>query len=271
MVIAFDVNDKAILIGCRETAGPRLWCWPLLPQHLTSPSLSGELRLLAPGAYDSQLDAIHRLHKVINSVCNHPTTLPRQPTELSACAALLERLGYTRAMDAMGLQYKIEFQYDTTAFMVTAFSKGGRLPFDPCQINLPLIPALVAFYHKCLQFLVKHMWLDTIKAGNCEMFAGLSYSNVAHYCPDSNEMILGHLAQTQQTVQSTKSQSTPYSSPPQTIKFPMPLAKALQEVFLHAYPISKVYADDTGWFPVRACLGNQYVMIAYHTDENLVL
>jgi hypothetical protein len=42
LVIVFDVNDKAILIGWRETTGPQLWCWPLLPQHLTSPSIAGE-------------------------------------------------------------------------------------------------------------------------------------------------------------------------------------------------------------------------------------
>ncbi len=135
------------------------------------PSLAGELRLLAPSAHDSQLDAINRLRNVINSVCNHPTTLPQQPTQLSACAALLERLGNTRALDAMGLQYKIEFQYDTIAFMVMASSKGGHLPFDPHQIDLPSIPALVAFYHACLGFLVKDKWLDVIKAGNFDMFA----------------------------------------------------------------------------------------------------
>jgi hypothetical protein len=52
----------------------------------------------------------------------------------------------------------------------------------------------------------------------------------------------------------------------------MPLAdEALQEVFLHIYPISKLYTDDTGCFPIRARSGNQYVMIAYHTDRNLIL
>jgi hypothetical protein len=45
----------------------------------------------------------------------------------------------------------------------------------------------------------------------------------------------------------------------------------LQEVFLHVYPISKLYTDDTGQFPTQACLGNQYVKIAYHTDGNLIL
>jgi hypothetical protein len=67
----------------------------------------------------------------------------------------------------MGLQYKIEFQYDTTAFTVMASSKGGRLPFDP-QIDLTLISALVAFYQACLGFPVRDTWLNAIKAGNCE-------------------------------------------------------------------------------------------------------
>jgi hypothetical protein len=148
----------------------------------------------------TQLDTIHKLQNIITSVLACPTTLLRQPMQHSACAALLERLGNTRAMDAMGTQYKIEFQYDTTAFTVRASSKGGRLCFDPHQIDLPSIPALVALYHACLGFPVKDMLLDTIKEGNCDMFAGLTYSSVAHYCPNSDETILNHLAQTQQNV-----------------------------------------------------------------------
>ncbi len=49
------------------------------------------------------------------------------------------------------------------------------------------------------------------------------------------------------------------------------MAKALQDVFLCVYPISKLYTDDTGRFPIWACLGNQYVMIVYHTDSNIIL
>jgi hypothetical protein len=187
LVIMFDVNDKAILMGWRETTGLLLWCWPLLPQHLTSLSLARELRLLAPGTQASQLDAIDRLRNIINSVCHHPTTLLWQPMQLSVCLALLEGLGNISDMDATGIHYKIKFQYDVTAFTVMASSKGGRLPFDPRQLDLPLIPALVAFYHACLGYLVKDTWLDAIKVGNCDLFASLSYSNVARYCPNSDE------------------------------------------------------------------------------------
>jgi hypothetical protein len=68
--------------------------------------------------------------------------------QLSARAALLEQLGNTSATDATGIHYKINFQFDTTAFTVMASSKGRRLPFDPCQIDLPSIPALVAFCYR---------------------------------------------------------------------------------------------------------------------------
>jgi hypothetical protein len=75
----------------------------------------------------------------------------------------------------------------------------------------------------------------------------------------------------QQNVPLTKPQLTPRASPPLTIESPTLLAEASQEVFLRVYPISKLYTDDTGWFPIWACLGNQYVMIACHTDGNLIL
>jgi hypothetical protein len=59
--------------------------------------------------------------------------------------------------------------------MVTAPYKGGHYPFDPCWIELPYIPALVAFYHACLVFPVKVSWLETIKVGNYDSFARLTY------------------------------------------------------------------------------------------------
>ncbi len=213
LVIAFDENGKAILVGWRETTGPWLWRRPLLPQQPTSPNLSVEPRQLTPYAHDTQLDAIHRLCNGIASVNVCPTTLPRQPMQHSACTALLERLGYTRATDATGTQYKIEFQYNTTVFTVMASSKGGRLPFDPHQIDLPSIPMLVAIYHACLGFPVKDTRLDAIKAGNCDKFTGLTYLNMACYCPNSDETILRYLAQTQQNVRSIKPQSTPRIRP----------------------------------------------------------
>ena len=41
------------------------------------------------------------------------------------------------------------------------------------------------------------------------------------------------------------------------------------ELFIQVTPISKVYTDDTGRFPIHAHSGNQYIMIAYHCDVNM--
>jgi hypothetical protein len=32
-----------------------------------------------------------------------------------------------------------------------------------------------------------------------------------------------------------------------------------------------MYIADNGRFPVRACLGNQYIMIAFHANSNFIL
>ena len=44
-----------------------------------------------------------------------------------------------------------------------------------------------------------------------------------------------------------------------------------KEIFIKIYPLNKLYSDDTGRFPVCARSGNQYVIIAYHTEGNLIL
>ena len=36
-------------------------------------------------------------------------------------------------------------------------------------------------------------------------------------------------------------------------------------------PLSKLFTDDTGRFTVRAHSGNQYAMIAFHANGNLIL
>ncbi len=129
-------------------------------------------------------------------------------------------------------------------------------------MDLLSIGTLVGFYHACLGFPVKQTWLEAIKAGNCDLFDGLTYSNVSQYCPDANKTILGHMAQQCQNVRSTKPKSdpspalVPLSQPPATVDSPS------NQVFIKVHPLSRLYTDDTGPFLVKARSGNQYVMIA---------
>ena len=52
---------------------------------------------------------------------------------------------------------------------------------------------------------------------------------------------------------------------------PAPPQEEKPLLFVQMYPISKLYTDNTGRFPIKARSGNQYVMIAYHEDGNLIL
>ena len=127
------------------------------------------------------------------------------------------------------------------------------------------------FYHACLGFPVKQTWLNALKAGNCDLFDGLTYSNVACYCPDANKTILGHLAQQRQNVKSTKPKPGAPLAPTPTSQPPTPLDVPSHQVYIKVHPLSRLYTDDTGCFPFKVRSGNQYVMIAFHADGNLIL
>jgi hypothetical protein len=112
----------------------------------------------------------------------------------------------------------------------------------------------MSFYHACLGFPVKQTWLDAIKAGNCDTFNGLTYStNVARYCPNTEETILGHLSQQCQNVRSTKPKlPTPLAPLALLPTAPSHTDVPSNQVFIMVHPLSRLYTDDTGRFPVRA-------------------
>ena len=85
---------------------------------------------------------------------------------------------------------------------------------------------------------------------------------------------MGHLVQKPQGVSSTKPNPPRHSSPdPLQAVSPeetLPQVRS-NDIFLQVAPISKLYTDDTGRFPVHARSGHQYAMIAYHCDANLII
>jgi hypothetical protein len=124
-----------------------------------------------------------------------PTSTPL-PGHLHPCQGIL-------ATSTAGAACSVYYLYGAAQAVALAARASGT-PFDPRSLDLPSIGALVGFYHACLGFPVKQTWLDAIKAGNCDTFEGLTYSNAAKYCPDADEIIMGHLAQQRQNVRSTK-------------------------------------------------------------------
>jgi hypothetical protein len=79
---------------------------------------------------------------------------------------------------------------------------------------------------------------------------------------------MGHLSQQGQNVRSTKPKPT--SSAPLVV-LPPPIEAPSNQVFVVTKPVSKLFTNDNGRFPVRARSGNQYVMVAFHADGNLIL
>jgi hypothetical protein len=135
--------------------------------------------------------------------------------------------------------------------------------------DLPSVGALVRYLHACAGFPVRSTWLAAIKAGNYSTWPGLTFANAAKYCPVSVETIRGHMTQSRQGTRSTKSKPAA-EVPLPDISSQLP-AERSNELFVVVEPISKLYTDDMGRFPVRSRSGNHYIMLAYHADCNVIL
>ena len=132
--------------------------------------------------------------------------------------------------------------------------------------DLPRVRALVRYFHAAAGYPVRSTWLKSIGSGNYSTWPGLTLANATKYCPSATATILGHLVQKRQGVRSTKTRA-PTTSPKQHV---LPQVRS-NELYILVTPISKLYTDDTGRFPVHARSGNRYIMIAYPCDAKLIL
>ena len=44
-----------------------------------------------------------------------------------------------------------------------------------------------------------------------------------------------------------------------------------KEIYITTEPISKLYTDDIGRLPVRSRSGNNFLVLPYHVDTNVIL
>ncbi len=240
LVTVFHPNSHPILKGWRDLYSPQLWQF-LLTAPPPPPAHSPPLAPTAGG-----------LSAAMSAFLPHPSQ------------------GF-RATSTAGEDIQVVFLQEATQFMAMA-AQASSTPYNPRTLGLPSISALVSFYHACLGFPVKQTWLDIIKAGICATFNWLTYSNVARYWPNADETILGDLVQQRQNVRSTKpKQPTLSLSPALPTAAPNPTDVPSNQVFIKVYPLSRLYTDDAGRFPIKACSGNQYIMIAFHAHGNLIL
>ena len=129
--------------------------------------------------------------------------------------------------------------------------------------NLPSVEALIRYFHAAAGYPVRSTWLTAVSAGNYSSRWGLTLANATKYCPLATATIMGDIFQKRQGVRSTKPKLPATSSPVQ-----QPPQVRSNELYLQVTPISKLYTDDTGRFPVHARSGNKYIMIAYHCESN---
>ncbi|KAL7538829.1 hypothetical protein ACHAWF_008258, partial [Thalassiosira exigua] len=133
--------------------------------------------------------------------------------------------------------------------------------------DLPSVEAFVRFFHAATGFPVRDTWLRAIKNGNYDSWTGLTYNNAARYCPNADKTLKGHMTQCRQGVRSTKPKQVPhYESPPADEQ-----GAKTNELHVKVVHVSRLYTDDTGRFPVRSRSGNQYIMVAYHCNANVIL
>ena len=128
--------------------------------------------------------------------------------------------------------------------------------------DLPSVGSLVRYLHAATGFPVKSTWLAEIKAGNYDSWPSLTYSNAYKYCPVSVQSLQGHLTQYRQGARSTKPKPDPV---------PITLMTKSMELYITTEPISNLYTDDMGRFPVRSRSGNNFIMLSYYVDTNVFL
>ena len=100
-VIAFDRDGKVILEGWRETTGPKLWRWPLLPQEPPPPDLPQAQLQLGPCAYGTQMEAIDAVRSIIKRLvviqCHHLRLQSRLPPGVDALPLIRDGLTYPQS------------------------------------------------------------------------------------------------------------------------------------------------------------------------------
>ena len=146
--------------------------------------------------------------------------------------------------------------------------------------DLPSTRNLIEYLHCVAGSPKKSTFQRAVKAGNYKSFPGLSVENVARYCPENaTATVLGHLTQTPKGLRSTRwataanalltANESPSMLPSDVLL--EALTAPTNEVTIVEVPISTLYTDDMGRFPIRAQSGNQYIMVAFHDATNVIL
>ena len=83
--------------------------------------------------------------------------------------------------------------------------------------DLPIIAALIRYFHTAARYPVRFTWLKATGAGNYSSWPGLTLANATKYCPSAEATIMVHPFQKRQGVRSTTTEPQPTFSPEELI------------------------------------------------------
>jgi hypothetical protein len=228
----YNSHGQKILHGDREQTGARLWRVNIAPAPANAPAViepDGD----SPTSVNAPSPA--NAPAVIEPNGDSPTSVNRPPTALPQ-------------------------QEGPQPTPVTR-------PNHVQTYDLPGTSALIAYLHAVAGFPPKATWLAAIKRGAYCTWPGLTYTQVARYCPDADETTMGHMAQPRQHIRST--QQRPQSAPAHEASMPtVPTTPSLE---IEIIPVNRIFTDDTGRLTPRSRAGNQYIMVCLHTQSNAIL
>ncbi len=158
IVTVYNALGHTILAGWREQTGAHLWHF-----RMGAPATAPVLPTLLPAPLPWPSPTLA------------PSPAPALPVALASHCHPSQGI---IASDKVGDNVAITYLYKRTQQVALA-ARATNTTFDPQSLDLPSISSLICFYHACLGFPVKQTWLDAIKAGYCDTFDGLTYSNVA--------------------------------------------------------------------------------------------
>ena len=78
-----------------------------------------------------------------------------------------------------------ESTYNQVKITLEAYSTHG----------LPIVEALIRYFHAAAGYPVCSTWLTAISAGNYSSWPGLTLANATKYYPSTTDTIMGHLVQ----------------------------------------------------------------------------
>ena len=157
----------------------------------------------------------------------------------------------------------------------------------PLYINNVIIPnastkTRIAFYHACCFSPSLSTWIKAIDAGHFATFPGLTSADVRRYPPSSTAMHKGHLDQTRQNQRSTKpttNDQVSITAPTSTDDEidhdyepinPEPHRRSHQIFAVCADITGRISSDQTGRFVTPSSNGNNYLLIVYDYDSNMI-